>query len=70
MRCIRDAADAAAVTVGGKIVVEFLLKTIYNEKAVRHEPVSWSWRTVLRKGRTGSCRKEKSKSLLWWGRFF
>ena len=37
MRCIRDAADAAAVTAGGKIVVEFLVKTIYNEKVVRHD---------------------------------
>ncbi len=36
MRCIKDAADAAAVTAGGKIVVEFLGKTVYNKKALRH----------------------------------
>lgn len=37
MKCIRDVADVVAVTAGGKIVVEFLVKTIYNEKVVRRD---------------------------------
>ena len=49
MKCIEDAADIGVVTAGGKIVVEFLDKTIYNERvsgAVWH-------RLFLKKGRTG-----------------
>ena len=35
MKCIEDAADIGVVTAGGKIVVEFLDKTIYNERSQR-----------------------------------